>query len=278
MAVIVREKQPGPRWTIGNNGTLSIPYWVKYTPGSDDVADITDAVSAAAPLTVGAYVLKAIDFDPIAPDQIDATARYELASGSVTDPEEPPDPELTPPEFSLEISLATARITNSRQVISSGEADDETIPTNGTLLGVQADGTIEGIEIPQAQSTFSEVWYWPTNLLTNSYRMTLEALAGTVNFGGAFRSRAAGSVMFAGATLTTVANGVTPIRYHFQYSPPLVSFSVGDLTGINKAGWDYIEWFHKDEIASDKLKRKLIGYRIHRVFASGNFASLGIGT
>lgn len=278
MAVIVREKQPGPRWTIGDNGTFSIPYWVKYVPGTDDVADITAAVQAVVPLLVGDYTLRNIDFDPIAPDQIDATARYELASGSVTDPEEPPDPEVTPPEFSLEISLGTARITNSREVMGFGQASGETIPSNGTLLGVQADGSIEGIEIPQVQSSFSELWYWPTNLLTNSYRMTLEALAGTVNFGGTFRSRAAGSVMFAGATLTTVAGGVTPVRYHFQYSPPLVSFSVGDLTGINKAGWDYIEWFHKDEIASDKLKRKLIGYRTHRVFASGNFASLGIGS
>jgi hypothetical protein len=278
MAVIVKEKQPGPRWTIGSNGTFSIPYWVKYVPGTDGPVEITAAVQAVVASIIGDYSLKAIDFDPIAPDQIEATARYELASGTVTDPEDPPDPGVTPPEFSLEITTNPVKITNSLQVMGFGVDGGATIPNHGTLLGVQPDGTLEGIEVPQMQSNFSELWYWPTNLLTNAYRMTLEGLAGKVNFGGTFRSRPAGSVMFAGATLTTVANGVTPVRYHFTYSPPLVSFSVGGLTGINKAGWDYIEWFHQDEITSDKLQRKLIGYRIHRVLHSGSFAALGIGS
>jgi hypothetical protein len=162
-------------------------------------------------------------------------------------------------------------------VIGTGTAAGETIPNNGTLIGVQPDGTIEGIDVPQMNYSFSEVHNFRS--VTNAQKAVLASLVGTVNFGAAFREAAAGEAMLAGISGSRQSDEFWKLRYRWLVIPNMAGQVIGPFT-ISKMGWDYIEFFTRDteNLTNKVIEKKLTGYKIHRVLRQGNFSLLGLGS
>ena len=63
-------------------------------------------------------------------------------------------------------------------------------------------------------------------------------------------------------------------------SPNRTGITVGDITGIAKKGWEYL-WVRyedaEDSTAKTLVKRPVAAY-VEKVYESGDFAALGIGT
>jgi hypothetical protein len=265
--------QDGERWTIGKDGTATQRLLVFYNPATEGKVEIEAAAAAALPGVWGAYILRSIDLDWFEYGIYEVKGNYTRAQAN--DPAAPTGGD--PPEFSFEITAQQVKVAAALAVVSSGTASGKTIPNNGALIGVQPDGTVEGVEVPQMVYTFSETWYFAS--VSQGYKITLAGLVGTVNFGAVFRGFAAGEVLCTGISGSQQGDGLWKLRFQFAVVPNLISQTIGGISGINKAGWDYIEWYSEESAneTTKRIERVLLGYRVFRVIRQGNFANLGIG-
>jgi hypothetical protein len=261
-------------WKVGLDSSARLRLLVFYDPLTEDAADIEAAAEAMLPTIWGVYILRSFELNFQSYGIYECVGNYTRAQAN--DPEDPTEGE--PPEFSFEITSQQVKVLASLAVVSTGTASGKTIPDNGVLIGVQPDGTIEGVEVPQMVYTFSESWYFAA--VTSAYRNTLAALVGTVNFGATFRGFAAGEVLSTGIMGAKQGADLWKLSFQFACIPNIVGGSVGGITGINKAGWDYIEWFSDEKVnaTTKRIERELLGYKVHRVLRTGNFAAFGIGT
>ena len=67
------------------------------------------------------------------------------------------------------------------------------------------------------------------------------------------------------------------LTFTFSRSQNVTSLTVGDITGINKKGWEYM-WvkYVDDTDINDYLIRKPIGVYVERVYEESDFSDLGI--
>src|SRR5690606_18604713 len=111
---------------------------------------------------------------------------------------------------------------------------------------------------------------------------TLAALTGSVN-NTPFKSFAAGEVLFLGASGSTRENEdgdtVWEITFSFAASPNVTGLTVGDITGIEKRGWDYLWVRYADAVDGEAhvLVKKPVAVYVEQVYPFGNFGALGIG-
>lgn len=263
----------GAEWSIGQDGNAQLRYSVLFDPDTEDEADIEAAALAVVPASYAGYSFSSLALRPNGWNTYLATARY-------TQRPRPDTSGATPPDFAFEITSQQVKIVASLAVISSGQASGKTIPDNGNLIGVQPDGKIDGVEVPQMVYTFSESHWLAPAAITTAYKVTCASVVGSVNFGAAFKGFAAGEVLCTGISGTQRGLEQWQLRFAFGVLPNVSGLTVGPVSGIAKAGWDFIEWFseEKENTTNKRMERELLGYRVHRVLRTGNFASLGIGT
>jgi hypothetical protein len=264
----------GSSWKTSSTGSAKYECYAQFDPTVDDEADVQAAILASLSGSYVGFNYKDLDIKEIAYGIIKATANY--AAGEIHVQPAAGDPS-EPSEFSFEIDSNQVKIFSSFSVVTTVNASGETIPDNGTLIGVQPDGTIEGIEVPQMTYSFSEVHNFKT--VTNAQKAVLASLVGTVNFGAAFREAAAGEAMLAGISGSRQSDEFWKLRYRWMVIPNMTAQSIGGLT-ITKKGWDYIEFFTRDteNTTNKKVEKKLIGAKIHRVMREGDFSLLGLGS
>jgi hypothetical protein len=103
-------------------------------------------------------------------------------------------------------------------------------------------------------------------------------MTGTIN-GFPFRDFAAGEVLFLGAVGSQRGYEDWELQYHFAASPNLFNLSVGDITGIAKAGWDYLWVLYEeiDDAATNKLISTPRAAYVEKVYWRTDFSGLGIG-
>ena len=54
--------------------------------------------------------------------------------------------------------------------------------------------------------------------------------------------------------------------------------TIGDITGVDKKGWEYIWVRYADAEDENVLVKQPIAVYVEKVYDEGNFAGLGIGT
>ena len=115
-----------------------------------------------------------------------------------------------------------------------------------------------------------------TVLFTAAYKGKLFALTGKTN-AGAFKGLAIGEGLFLGASGTQQGKGDWSITFNFAGSPNKTNLTI---TGIAKKGWEYLWVRYKDKKdGSTNLPVKVpASVHVERVYESGNFGDLGIGT
>lgn len=267
MPISVQEKlesRATSRDTQTQQSSLDLAYFVT---GTDDDAAALAAVEAYAPISLNGLARQSVRIEPVGPSLWDATASYATSS----------QPEA--PVYAFETGGGTQHITQSRQTVGRYATPGKTAPDFQGAIGVTSDN-VDGVDITVPVYQFSETHTLPAPQVTSGYRGTIFSLTGKTN-SDSWKGYAPGEVLFMGATGSrrgTLADDPWEITFRFAASPNATGISVGQITGIEKRGWDYM-WIRYaddlDESLRTPVKRPVAAY-VERVYDSASFGALGI--
>jgi hypothetical protein len=137
--------------------------------------------------------------------------------------------------------------------------------------------SVEGADVTIPVYNFTETHMFFDAVVDQAYKLTLFNLTGRTN-NAAFKGFAAGEVLFLGASGSKRGSNLWEITFRFAASPNVSGLTVGSITGIAKSGWDYLWVRYADAEDQKVLVKQPIAVYVERVYESGNFAGLGIGT
>jgi hypothetical protein len=188
----------------------------------------------------------------------------------------------------FDTSGGTAHITQAKSETAYALAG-ATATARKSAINVNGD-RVDGVDIVEPALSWTETYDVPSAYVTSAYIKTAASLTGTVN-DAAFRTFAAGEVLFLGLSGsqesdTQKGNGPWSLSYKFVASPnagasgTIPAITVGDITGIEKKGHDYMWVNYQQEANSStsQLYAKPIEVYVNKVYRDGSFSSLGIGT
>lgn len=269
MAVTVWEDTNSPQWTDGNQKSARARW---HADGDDDYATVMTAVAGAIPSTFEGLALRNIALRPNGNDNLwIAEIDYAEPGKLKVEPKE-----VGESEYSFDTTGGTFRATQSKETTNAYGA--HVVGSFGGAINVNGDN-VDGTDIVVPQYAFEEKHVIAAASVTNTYKGYLFALTGRTN-NATFKGFAIGECLFLGARGTQRGDGNWEITFRFACSPNATGIAVGSLTGIAKKGWEYL--WTRYETAYDStaktLVRKPVSVLIERVYDSGDFSLLGIGT
>lgn len=181
-------------------------------------------------------------------------------------------------EFTFSTGGGTIKMTQSLQTISSHAPPGMTPPNFRGAIGVNGD-RIEGVEVGARQFKFTETYEFNDAQITTAYKQALFLLTGTYN-AATFRFFAAGECFLDGVNGSKRGDELWALTFSFIGSPNVTGLTVGDITGIDKLGHDYL-WVcyadYEDAFAYHIVKKPIAAY-VERVIDPGDWSLLGIGS
>lgn len=264
MPIAVHEKWESRESTVGESPSIDRVYIVRGT-ASDLAAKA--ALAAATPVLYDGLVRQSLHIERLSEDIWEGSVRYgQLQS-----------PEIGDSVYQFETGGGTQHITQSLQTVGRYAPPGKIAPDFHGAIGVTHDN-VEGVDITVPVYNFSETHYIASGLVTPGYRATLFFLTGKVN-GAAFRGFAAGEVLFLGASGSKRGQDDWEITFRFAASPNITGLQVGNITGINKKGWEYlwVRYADDEDAAAKVLVKKPIAAYVEQVYQYGDFSGLGIG-
>jgi len=291
MQFTILERQASRNVTTGKNKTIELQYIVMgVTEGGDEVGD-HDAFALAA-LTAAVEDTIAVDgetlvrtkrhIEPIARWTVEATdkpGQTMLWDGFVTYERfnwTPPETEQS--TFSFDTGGGTQHITQSISTIAKYPVD--TAPDCKGAIGVGQSGdslVVEGVDIVVPVYNWSETHYLANATVTAAYKQTLFGLTGKVN-DDTFKGFAAGEVLFLGASGSQRGAEDWEVSFRFAASKNKTGLTIGAITNIAKAGWEYLWVRYKNSTDKDMPVQIPAAVYIEQVYEPADFSGLGIGT
>jgi len=261
MAASVAEHFAGRSFTDGLNPVTEL------TVDIHDAASESDARSALqlwAPATYDNRYLNEWTVREAGNGLWSGTLRYTLSSSD--------------DEFTFDTGGGTQHITQSLSTIASYAPSGLAAPDFQGAIGV-SDDRVEGADIVVPTYQFSETHRFTDTYVASGFKAVLFGMTGRMN-DATFKGLAAGECLFLGASGTKRGVDAWSITFRFAGAPNVTGQTIGDITGIAKLGWDYM-WIRyaesADTIAFCLVKRP-IGVYVERVYGTGDFSTLGIGT
>ena len=163
------------------------------------------------------------------------------------------------------------------------------VVVNSNEYAIGWDGEqVHGVDIVEPALSWSEAYDVPSSYVTAAYIKSLAALTGTVNK-ASFRTFDAGEVLFLGASGShdwdSVA-GDSPWKLQFRFearpnaglNKTLPFIEVGNITGIEKRGHDYLWVRYAKTVEAGKILPAADEVFVGKVYRDGDFSLLGIGT
>ncbi len=175
--------------------------------------------------------------------------------------------------YTFETSGGTQHVSQSKQTVASYGIEDP--PDFKGAIGVNND-SVAGVDITIPVYNFSETHHFPKTVITPAYKLILFALTGNVN-GFLFKGFAPGEVLFLGATGSQRGEEDWEINYKFAASPNATGLQIGDITGIDKRGWEYLWIRYQDAEDANVLVKQPYAVYVERLYDDGDFSLLGIG-
>lgn len=182
-----------------------------------------------------------------------------------------------------EISFDTAGGTVTRTVslgTTSYAKSGETAPDFKGSIGVvrdKSESKVEGVEVGIPALKFSIRKRQPRATITLEYVRTLKSMTFTKN-ASAFLGFPAGELLFIGAQGRQGTDSDPEVTYNFIASDNVDSLTVGDITGIVKAGHDYL-WVYFEDIedssANMTVKQPKAAY-VEKVYEESDYGNLDI--
>ena len=156
-----------------------------------------------------------------------------------------------------------------------------TAPSMSGAIGVDGQ-SVNGVDIVVPALSWTETYDVPHQYVTAAYIKGVAGLTGTVN-NGAFRTFAAGEVLFMGCSGAQEwddqrGNGPWSLSYKFVASPNVTAQTIGDISGIEKKGHEYLWVRYEDAVSTNELVKKPKYVYVNKVYRDGNFSGLGIGS
>jgi hypothetical protein len=258
MPATISEVYTSRPFTLGQQATRELIYIIR---GTDEESEVASLLSSTAP---GLYFGLPRDTLSAEPQGGGVWMGYVRYAGIDSDS-----------EFTFDTGGGSAKITQSLTTVNTYGTNP---PNFQGAIGVSED-RVEGVEITIPQFEFTETHRFTDAQVTGAYRQTLFTLTGRTN-NATFKGFAAGEVLFLGAQGSKRGNELWSLTFRFAASKNLTGQTVGTITGVAKAGWDYL-WVRyadfEDATAVALVKRPVAVY-VERVYEPGDFAGLGIGT
>lgn len=178
--------------------------------------------------------------------------------------------------YNFTTSGGTQKITQSISTVGRYAPVGKTAPDYKGAVGVTKN-SVEGVDIVVPVYDFSETHYINDEDMTDAYLLTLRNLTGCVN-SGAFRMFAAGEVLFRGAEGEVTGKEQWKVTFHFSSSQNRSNITIGDITGINKGGWDYLWVAYEDaeDLTANSMVKRPKAVYVERVYPQENFAQLNL--
>lgn len=265
MSIIVHE-----RWerslTGGDSPSAELGYEIT---GTDSVSDARAAMLSVRPATFYYLVPVSDNVEWEAPGTHRGSVTYGPRKRK----------EIGESEYDFETGGGSQKVFASLETIHSYATSGRTAPDHKRLIGVSKDG-VDGVEVTIPTYKFSETHYLSWATVNAAYKTLLFNLTGTVNQ-YAWKGFAAGEVLFLGASGKVRTDETDwQVNFKFAASPNQTGLSVGDITGIEKKGWEYLWIRYEDSVDTDAnmANKKPIAVYIERVYRWGAFATLGIGS
>ncbi len=170
----------------------------------------------------------------------------------------------------------TEHVNQSIATVNKYAPTGETAPDHNRAIGVSGDN-IQGVDVPKPSYNFSEVHYMDDTTV-NSLKSTWADLTGSVN-SSTFAGFPAGEVLFQGASGTKRGNAADwEITFKFSRKPNATGLSVGNITGIEKKGWDYlwVQYENAEDATAKRIKKIPMAVYVEQVLPTGDLNNLGI--
>lgn len=245
--------------TEGDSPSAELHYIVQ---GTDNDLEVRNLLATTSPLVYLGLRRSEIAFEPTGGGIWECYVRYERKDSDN--------------QFSFDTGGGSQQIQRGIATVNSYAPPSKTAPNFGGLIGVNGD-SVNGTEITVPVYNFSETYLLPPAFVTGAYKQTLFHTTGRVN-NGLFKGFAKGELLFLGASGSQRGNEDWEITYRFAGSANVDNFSIGDITGISKEGWQYL-WvrFADDEDTSAKtLIKKPVAVYVEQVYEYADLATLGI--
>ena len=183
--------------------------------------------------------------------------------------------------FTFEFSQDTIRAKHSLSTTRFPERD---VPDHGKAINQRkdADGrrVIEGIDVPSPAFTFGKTITVEvadvTTVMTNAASVHLNVNNAT------FAGFDAKEVLFTGLSGGQRDDDNVELTYRFSRHPNIIDEEIGEISGVTKYGWDYLEAHTIPEVATNGngtevgMKETIIGWRVHQMYPVGDFSVLNL--
>lgn len=173
--------------------------------------------------------------------------------------------------FSFDTSGATHTIKCALAHVADYATTGNNINKYGGLINATPDG-VEGCEIIVPALRLTCQFTHPAGVITIAHMKSLAGATGCKN-SDSFIGFDPGELLFAGASGADGTDTDMTVTYQFLASENITGQQHGDITGIDKAGHDYL--WHESEpvIVSGAAARKLVRVNVDQVYREINFAS-----
>jgi hypothetical protein len=263
MPVTVLEKWDSRDTTLAEQSSIELRYVVG---GTDDDAVVAAQTLAASPAVYGGLPRESLTFSRIGQYEWEATVRYATPQAPDTG------------SFTFETGGGSAHITQSLATVGVYAASGAGVPDFQGAIGVTKD-SVDGVDIVVPVYKWTETFSFAPEFVTDAYKAAMFFLTGRTN-GAPFRGFLDDEVLFEGARGSKRGTGNWEITFSFAASPNMTDLQVGDITGIAKKGWEYlwVRYADFEDTSAQMLVKRPVAAMVERVYYSGDFSLLGIGT
>ncbi len=264
------EKIDSREWTTGEKPTVTMHYTLDGT--SSDLTAKALLLSSTAENYDG-LVRDDCTLDPIFVDTVTGQGKWDCTVRYVASEDIPP--EVGESSFSFDTGGGMQHITQSIQTIGSYAPPGKTAPDFQGAVGATHDN-VEGVDITVPIYNFSETHYIANE---NVNKGAYFALTGKTN-DATFKGLAAGECLFLGASGSKRGEDDWEITFRFAASPNRTGLTVGDITSIDKKGWEYmwVRYADAEDTTAKAIVKKPVAVYVEKVYEDGGFSTLGIGT
>lgn len=267
MAIQFKER-PDSRESTGNPAQITLRY---VLTGEDNDLVARTYARAATPWIYHGLYRQTVNLKPFGPGDWYVEVPYGVSQQN----------EPNTYEWGFNTGGKTKRITNALAHVASFAAAGVTPPDHKGAIGVNGNGDAEGCEVPEPAFNW---WERHTLYVANygwAYSQILKALTGKTN-DAPFRGFATGQVLYKGAEggPSKQDPALAVYTFHFEQSDDVSDQTVGDITGVAKAGWDYawIQYERTQDEDADLPATRPLAVHVERVIYRGDFSQLGIGS
>lgn len=261
----------------GSDGESYQRELIYYTFGDSDESASATVLLATAPATYDGLPQKNIRRKQVTQDVYEWTVEYRLDQNQV----QPSDPATDTFNTTLTFNL----IGGTKHITTAYDTTGYVGP-GGTVVGVQKTigidlktGQVRGVDVFAPVLDYSLTTQFANSIVTTAYIDKVFDLTGKTN-DAVFKGRQIGEVLFKGARGQKRGNDRWEISFEFAYSKNETGIAVGDITGISKKGWEYLDVLYKDSPTLRIANRPVqvpAQVNVHQVYKSGSFADLKIG-